>query len=251
MVTFSDLMSLFLRHPEALDRIKGQLRESVQGQYERTRKVGEPERFEDSDRLMETNELGRLHGSLLIDLIQYSKFGRWLNNLFWGIANLESAGHELLTSDRPIVLNGFPIAGIHSSLPVSPSKMFFACDSASAYGQFQAMKRKRYEKGTALVAAYSYRLRSSERNVRPALHFPAPATGVSPASTPAIPATRHRRASVSGAAVGRGLPLDPVDDPGGVKRLRGARGVKMIDLPGKLHASDVAAELAHLFAVEL
>ena len=45
------LMSLLVRHPEALSEIKKRLRVNVQGAYTLTRKADEPERLEDNEEL--------------------------------------------------------------------------------------------------------------------------------------------------------------------------------------------------------
>jgi hypothetical protein len=136
------LMSLLLRHPEALEKMKEQLRVNVQNAYELTRKPDAPKRFEDDEELAGLNEVGRLHGSLLIDLVQDSKLGRSWNTMVWSIASFSDSDCEFLTSDRPLVMNGFPIAGVHMSLPVSPSKMFFASETTVAQEQFKTMTAK-------------------------------------------------------------------------------------------------------------
>jgi hypothetical protein len=79
------MMSLLVRHPEALKEMKQRLRVNVQDAYRQIRKSNEPERFEDNQEKSKSKELERLHGSLLVDLVQDSKLARsWNKPAFAG-----------------------------------------------------------------------------------------------------------------------------------------------------------------------
>jgi len=85
-------------------------------------------------------ELGQLHGSLLIDLVQDSKLARSWNNMLWSVVSFSNLDNELLTSDRPIVMNPFQIADAHVCLPVSTSQMFFASASRDSHERLKAIQ---------------------------------------------------------------------------------------------------------------
>jgi hypothetical protein len=70
------MMSLLVRHPEALMEMRQRLRVKIQDLYAQTRNPNEPESFTDHIGVEEAKELSRLHGSLLMDLVQDSKLRR-------------------------------------------------------------------------------------------------------------------------------------------------------------------------------
>jgi hypothetical protein len=115
------LLSLLLRYPQAIGQMKKQLRENVERMYIEHRKPEEPETFAEYEATLGTNELARLHGKLMMDLMQDSKMGRLIFGMYWGVVAFTNCKHELLTSDRPVVSNKFPISANHVCLPISPT----------------------------------------------------------------------------------------------------------------------------------
>jgi hypothetical protein len=61
-------------------------------------------------------------------LMDNPKIGRQLNPMHWRVLDLPpDGGHELLTSDRPVVhTNGLRAKGGHLALPIGPRKLFLA-----------------------------------------------------------------------------------------------------------------------------
>ena len=59
--------------------------------------------------------------------------------MVWSIVRFQNLDSELLTSDRPLVMNGFRIAGRHACLAVSPSQLFFASETKDDHKQLKAM----------------------------------------------------------------------------------------------------------------
>jgi Protein of unknown function (DUF4238) len=122
------VLSLMLRYPEAIQAMKRQLPENVERMYAETKKETDPETFEEYEKLQGTDEMARLHGKLLLDLMQDSKMGRMIFSMHWGIVTFAPRTHTFLTSDRPVITNIFPVGGNHLCLPIGPHKMFFACE---------------------------------------------------------------------------------------------------------------------------
>jgi Protein of unknown function (DUF4238) len=133
------VLSLMLRYPESIDEMKRQLRENVGRVYAETRKETDPPTFTEYEAAHGTDELARLHGKLLLDLMQDSRMGRLIFGMHWGIIKFSRYGHSLLTSDRPITTNAFPISANHLCLPIGPQRMFFACDTEQAEREFQQL----------------------------------------------------------------------------------------------------------------
>jgi hypothetical protein len=133
------LLSLLLRYPEAIGQMKKQLRENVERMYLTNRKPEEPETFAEYEATLGTNELARLHGKLMMDLMNDSKMGRLIFGMFWGVVGFANCKHELLTSDRPVVSNRFPISADHMCLPISPTMLFFAGATEHAEREFRRL----------------------------------------------------------------------------------------------------------------
>ena len=64
------VLSLMIRYPEAIALMKAQLRANVEKVYLQTRKPEEPPTFAEYEAQLGTRELARLHGKLLMDLMQ-------------------------------------------------------------------------------------------------------------------------------------------------------------------------------------
>jgi hypothetical protein len=133
------VMSLLIRYPEAISRMKTDLRKNVETMYLKTRKPEEPPTFAEYEAKLGTNELARVHGKLIMDLMLDSKMGRYIFNMHWGVIAFTNHKHELLTSDRPVVSNQFPLSANHMCLPISPTILFVACATQQAENEFRAL----------------------------------------------------------------------------------------------------------------
>jgi hypothetical protein len=133
------VLSLLLRYPESLEEMKRQLRDNVEKVYAQTRKETEPPTFAEYETAHGIDELTRLHGKLLMDLMKDSRIGRLIFGMRWGIIKFSRAGHGLLTSDRPVTTNAFRISANHLCLPIGPERMFFACETEKAELEFQKL----------------------------------------------------------------------------------------------------------------
>jgi hypothetical protein len=136
------VLSLMIRYPEAITQMKQQLRANVERMYLANRKPDEPETFTDYEAKTGTNELARLHGKLMMDLMRDSRMGKLIFGMHWGVVAFTNHKHELLTSDRPVVSNQFPISASHMCLPISPTMVFFACETEEAEAEFRRLDPK-------------------------------------------------------------------------------------------------------------
>jgi hypothetical protein len=69
------LLSLVVRYPEAVGELKRLIAENVERMYQQSRKPGDPETITEYEAKLGTNEFPRVHGRLMMDLIQDSKVG--------------------------------------------------------------------------------------------------------------------------------------------------------------------------------
>lgn len=136
------VLSLLIRYPEAIALMKTQLRHNVEKVYLETRKPEDPSTFAEYEEANKTNELARLHGKLLMDLMQDSRMGRLIFGMHWGIVRFNRYRHPLLTSDRPVTSNLFKLSANHICLPISPTVLFFACDTQRSEAEFRSIDPK-------------------------------------------------------------------------------------------------------------
>ena len=133
------MLSLMLRYPEAVAHMKAQLRANVEQMYLQTRKPEEPETFAEYEALHGTHDMARIHGKLLMDLMQESRMGRLIFGMHWGVLKCKNYTRNLLTSDRPIVSNAFQLSANHLCLPISPEHVFVACGTPQAETEFMRL----------------------------------------------------------------------------------------------------------------
>jgi hypothetical protein len=136
------VLSLMIRYPEAIAEMKRQLRENVASMYLQTREEHEPATFKEYQALHGSTELARLHGKLIMDLMQDSRMGRLIFGMYWGVVRFRLYKHNLLTSDRPVTSNVFSISTNHLCLPISPEHLFFACETERAEAEFRGLDPK-------------------------------------------------------------------------------------------------------------
>jgi hypothetical protein len=134
------VLSLMIRYPEAIAEMKRQLRANVVNMYIETKEPNEPATFAEYEALHGTNELARLHGKLMMDLMQDSRMGRLIYNMYWGAIRFSNYEHDLLTSDRPVASNVFPLSANHLCLPIGPEHLFIACETERAETEFRRLK---------------------------------------------------------------------------------------------------------------
>jgi hypothetical protein len=61
------------------------------------------------------------------------------DKMVWSIVRFANLDNELLTSDRPVVMNAFQIADAHVCLSVSTSQMFFASATKDGHERLKAI----------------------------------------------------------------------------------------------------------------
>lgn len=133
------VLSLMIRYPEAVELMKRQLRDNVEKAYQQARKPEEPPTFAEYEALHGTRDMARVHGKLLMDLMQDSRMGRLIFGMHWGVVKFSTYEHNLLTSDRPVVWNIFPLSAHHLCMPINSEMVFIACNTPEAQLEFQRL----------------------------------------------------------------------------------------------------------------
>jgi hypothetical protein len=73
--------------------------------------------------------------SVITAIFDNPNVGAHINNMVWGVADLSSAQHHLLTSDRPVMLAGIRQPEGSIALPISPTRLFLAANRKELLAQ--------------------------------------------------------------------------------------------------------------------
>lgn len=134
------VLSLLIRYPEAIAQMKRQLRENVEKMYFLTKRAADPDSFAEYEATHGTKELSRLHGKLVLDLIQDSRMGRLIFSMHWAVIGFRQHQHALLTSDRPLSSNPFRICANHLCLPISSNYVFAASETEAGLEELRSIE---------------------------------------------------------------------------------------------------------------
>ena len=101
------------------------------------RKPDEPATFAEYEALHGMQDMARVHGRLLMDLMQDSRMGRLIFGMHWGVLKFKNYKYNLLTSDRPVVSNVFRLSAHRLCMPISPEMIWVACATTQAEEEFR------------------------------------------------------------------------------------------------------------------
>jgi hypothetical protein len=129
------LLGLFHRQPEHLAATKVKLREiygqsvpDIQRRYRQVRGPDDPLLFEDWERERSLGYLDAAAFRLLPSTIDNKKVGEFIINTQWGVIDLAGSDYPLLMSDNPIIFRPLKLDMGHIAIPISPYKLFLACE---------------------------------------------------------------------------------------------------------------------------
>ena len=132
------MLSLMLRYPEAVAHMKTQLRANVEKMYEQTRKPDEPATFAEYE-TQSTHDMARIHGKLLMDLMQDSRMGRLIFGMSWGVLKLRKSEARFAHVGSGNCLQYLSGQRAPPVLPISPKMVFFACATEQAEREFMQL----------------------------------------------------------------------------------------------------------------
>ncbi len=148
------LMGMLLRHPEDVAELAKlvdddwtNLTQNMQDRYSRDRTPEMPETAEEwwEQNRSEFREKARLKWHR--GLIDHKGIGRRLNAMRWSVLDMGTSKHLLLTSDRPVVIDGnLGDPSVSVIVPISPTRLFIAVRDEDTFAKI------RRESSTQLVA---------------------------------------------------------------------------------------------------
>lgn len=144
------LYSLIIRTPERLQIMQKQSNETsplesiekIRDDYSNLRGPDDPEKFDEYKERLSANPLKVPAQRILTTLLNSKRVILEIANMQWTTANVASAKHTMLTSDRPIIMsNGLSQWDAHIAIPLSPQCLFFAVKTDEMRRQITSMSR--------------------------------------------------------------------------------------------------------------
>jgi hypothetical protein len=141
------LLSLLLRHPDVMIEFRAAAKslwakggEDTQRNYEKIRKPEDPETFEEYAAAIDPLIEVKVGVNLIIRAFDNEAIGNHLNKMTWAVVDVTESPQCLLTSDRPLVLFNLGSPNGSLFLPISPTKLFVACNTNKLLAEFSKEK---------------------------------------------------------------------------------------------------------------
>lgn len=127
------LRSLSMRMPPDIIALKtsylegwGEVSIDHEQEYQRLRQPSDPPTAAEFFKQMPLTELQNHALKLIPWLADNEEIGELLMNLHWFVVDADPDGLELLTSDRPLTMAPFELDDAYLTLPIGPTKIFWA-----------------------------------------------------------------------------------------------------------------------------
>jgi hypothetical protein len=147
------LMSMIFRTPARLEMINEQIRstdyewtDQELEEYAATRSPDDPISPDEFLKAGTDDEISTTKLLLMTRMCGSPVIGQGLVDMRWGVIDLSSADHGLLTSDEPIITsNGLDKGDSFVMLPLGPTKLFIAGSTKRALWSFSSQSPRRLE----------------------------------------------------------------------------------------------------------
>lgn len=141
------LYSLIMRTPEHLElarqkltEMQPEILEAERENYPHRRTSEDPETFDEFKEQFLANPNNVSPTRYLHRFVSSARIVNHFMGMRWSVATFDNLKFKLLTSDRPLIMtNGLSNADGHLALPVSPNRIFLACNSIEIEKSIQAM----------------------------------------------------------------------------------------------------------------
>lgn len=137
------VVGMLFRNPERIAATRRYIEDFTLANYEAGKLVYEAQKSEEDPDYLEY--IVRSVAFSTIDwtkgMLEDSKIGQHLNNMYWAVRDVSDSGLKLFTSDRPVVMtNGLAYDWSNLVMPISPTKAFMACNHAQRMNDLKAMR---------------------------------------------------------------------------------------------------------------
>jgi hypothetical protein len=141
------LISLIIRHPDVMVDLRAATTKSweetgpsSQARYEETREPHQPATFDEYIAAVDPLIPIKVSLNAIIKAFDNETLGTHINGMYWSVIDLSKAHHRLLTGDRPLQYLNLNNPSGFISLPISPTKLFLAANSAQSIINVRKLK---------------------------------------------------------------------------------------------------------------
>lgn len=127
------LLGIHLRHPDAMPELRDAAQaiwhgsgDGAQANYEKLKLPDDPPTLDEFMAKRDPLVHAKMKLNLIIRALDNEQVGTHINGMRWVVLDVSQARHRLLTSDRPIGINGIIKPDALIAIPISPTKAFVA-----------------------------------------------------------------------------------------------------------------------------
>jgi hypothetical protein len=144
------MMSLLYRTPEGVARSLAMVKkyyeekhlQDVRKVYTELKRPEDPETPEEYVAIIGARATSRTTIQHLMDIIESERVREKIMNMQWHLGRIAGLKHQLLTSDRPLVMtNGIALADSHIVMPLSPEHIFIAANTDEEVAKIKALSQ--------------------------------------------------------------------------------------------------------------
>ncbi len=138
------MISLVLRMPADIAALRARWKDlfpatdpESEAEYAKLAKDGDPPTFSEYIAQMPVETVEKHLFEVFVPLVDNKNIGNVINDMVWSVVHTETAGFDLLTSDRPIIRTPLRDDLAHVILPIGPRLLFVAVNNADTLKQVQ------------------------------------------------------------------------------------------------------------------
>ena len=143
------VIGVHLRHPDAIPELRAAARsvwngngETFQREYELIRTPDDPPTFDERIAKIDPLVPIKVEVNAIIKMVDNEKINGHINNMIWDVLDVSGASHQLLTSDRPVVISKLKDPGGSIIMPISPTKLFLAVNDGRWLQSVRAERKR-------------------------------------------------------------------------------------------------------------
>jgi hypothetical protein len=144
------LIGIHTRHPDAVPELRAAAKsiwigsgKQSQAEYELIKSPNDPPTFDEYLALRDPLTPIKMHVNQIIKVFDNDVVGTQINKMHWSILDLSAVPNRLLLSDRPVAMYLINKPEGRLSMPISPTKLFFATNDLGILNQLRKRTPKK------------------------------------------------------------------------------------------------------------
>jgi hypothetical protein len=140
------VIALHLRHPDAMPELRAAAKsvwdggsEAYQARYDAIRQPEDPATFDEYLAVRDPLTATKVSINMIVKVFDNDILGRHLNNMTWGVIDVDYSPYRFLLSDRAVVFANLNNAEGVVYLPLGPTKIFVAVNTPGRLQQLSKL----------------------------------------------------------------------------------------------------------------